>query len=59
MIIIHIEQWKKSWSDAMNNGKKVTDVNIKLTYKNGSSRPSSFNVSYKIDGVFQKIHFKN
>ena len=43
----------------MNNGKKVTDVDIKLKYKNGSSRPSSFNVSYKIDGVFQKIHFKN
>ena len=36
---------EKSWSDAMNNGKKVTDVGIKLSYKDGSSRPSSFKVS--------------
>lgn len=50
---------EKSWSDAMNNGKKVTDVDIKLSYKDGSSRPSSFKVSYKIDGVKIRKHFKN
>ena len=49
---------EKSWSDAMNNGKKVTDVDIKLSYKDGSSRPSSFKVSYKIDGVKIRKHFK-
>lgn len=50
---------EKSWSDAMNNGKKVTDVDIKLSYKDGSSRPSSFKVSYKTDGVKIRKHFKN
>lgn len=50
---------EKSWSDAMKNGKKVTDVDIKLSYKDGSSRPSSFKVSYKIDGVKIRKHFKN
>lgn len=41
---------EREWSNALNNGQKVTDVNIKLTYENGSSRPSAFDVSYKIDG---------
>ncbi len=50
---------EKSWSDAMKNGKKVTDVDIKLSYKDGSSRPSSFKVSYKIDGVKIRKYFKN
>lgn len=50
---------EKSWSDAMNNGKKVTDVDIKLSYKDVSSRPSSFKMSYKIDGVKIRKHFKN
>ena len=41
---------EREWSNALNNGQKVTDVNIKLTYENSSSRPSVFDVSYKIDG---------
>ena len=50
---------EKSWSDAMNNGKKVTDIDINLAYSEGSSRPSRFDVSYKIDGKFEMISFKN
>lgn len=42
---------EKSWSKALNKGKKVTDVDIKLEYGE-SNRPSSFQVSYKIDGEF-------
>ena len=38
-------------SKALKSGKKVTDVDIKLTYENGSSRPSVFDVSYKIDDL--------
>ena len=29
---------EKSWSDAMNNGKKVTDIDINLEHARGSSR---------------------
>lgn len=50
---------EKSWADAMNNGKKVTDIDINLAYSEGSSRPSRFDVSYKIDGKFEMISFKN
>ena len=47
---------EREWSNALKNGQNVTDVDIKLSYKNGSSRPSSFNVSYKIDGeLFRRI----
>ena len=47
------------WSNALKNGQKVTDVDIKLSYKSGSSRPSAFDVSYKIDGKLFNRHFKN
>ena len=44
---------------ALKNGQKVTDIDINLSYKNGSSRPSAFDVSYKIDGKLFNRHFKN
>lgn len=37
-------------SDALKNGQRVTDVDIKISYKNRSSRSSSFRVTYKMDG---------
>lgn len=40
---------KREWSKALKSGQKVTDVDIKLTYENGLSQPSAFDVSYKID----------
>lgn len=42
---------------ALESGKKVTDADIKLTYENGSSRPSVFGVSYKIDDLKIIRHF--
>lgn len=39
---------EREWSKALKSGKKVTDVDVKLTYENGSSRPFAFGVSYKI-----------
>lgn len=50
---------EKQWSTALKNGQKVTDIDINLSYKNGSSRPSAFDVSYKIDGKLFNRHFKN
>ena len=50
---------EKQWSNALKNGQKVTDIDINLSYKNGSSRPSAFDVSYKIDGKLFNRHFKN
>ena len=47
---------EREWSKALKSGQKVTDVDIKLTYENDSSRPSSFKVTYKIDGEsFRRI----
>ena len=48
---------EREWSKALKSGKKVTDVDIKLTYENGSSRPSVFDVSYKIDDLKIIRHF--
>ena len=48
---------EREWSKALKSGKKVTDVDIKLTYENGSSRPSVFDVSYKIDDLKFIRHF--
>lgn len=39
---------EREWSKALKSGKKVTDVDVKLTYENGSSRPFAFGASYKI-----------
>ena len=50
---------EKQWSTALKNGQKVTDIDINLSYKNGSSRPSAFDVSYKINGKLFNRHFKN
>ena len=49
---------EREWSNALKNGQNVTDVDIKLSYKNGSSRPSSFTLSYKIDGALFRRIFK-
>ncbi len=46
------------WSKALKSGKKVTDVDIQLSYPKGSSRPSSFNITYKIDGKIHNQFFK-
>lgn len=48
---------EREWSKTLKSGKKVTDVDIKLTYENGSSRPSVFVVSYKIDDLKFIRHF--
>ena len=48
---------EREWSKALKSGKKVTDVDVKLTYENGSSRPSVFDVSYKIDDLKIIRHF--
>ena len=48
---------EREWSKALKSGKKVTDVDIKLTYENGSSLPSVFDVSYKIDDLKIIRHF--
>lgn len=47
---------EREWSKALKSGQKVTDVDIKLSYQNGTSRPSSFQVTYKIEGEsFRRI----
>lgn len=47
---------EREWSKALKSGQKVTDVDIKLSYQNGTSRPSSFQVTYKIeDESFRRI----
>ena len=48
---------EREWSKALKSGKKVTDVDTKLTYENVSSRPSVFDVSYKIDDLKFIRHF--
>ena len=50
---------ERSWANAINNGQQVTDVRIDLTYPKGSSRPSSFKVTYKIDGIKSTRRFIN
>ncbi len=45
-------EWYKmeqTWSDALKSGSKV-EVDIKVAYKNSSTRPDGFTVNYKIDG---------
>lgn len=45
------------WANALNNHKRVTDINIYLTYNNGSSRPSTFRVSYNIGDEHYYQHY--
>jgi len=40
---------ENTWKKAVNAGKKV-EVDIKVIYDDGAVRPSSFDVTYKIDG---------
>lgn len=56
---VNLSVYKKienTWAKAIEQGKKVT-VDIKISYSNGSSRPTSFEVKYTINGVpyFEKI----
>lgn len=37
---------EKGWFKVLDNGGTVTDIDIKINYEPGSSRPSSFDVSY-------------
>ena len=50
---------ERSWSQALKNNQKVTDVKVKLEYSSGSRRPSSYKVSYKIDGRQHRHTFLN
>lgn len=50
---------ERTWAKALNNGQKVTDVNIKVNYSGNSTRPTSFRVSYKIDGIKTTKRFIN
>ena len=50
---------ERTWAKAINNGQKVTDVNIKVNYSGNSTRPSSFKVSFKIDGIKTNKTFIN
>ncbi|GIN14192.1 hypothetical protein J26TS2_40590 [Shouchella clausii] len=49
---INLSQYKKlenQWANAVKEGKQV-NVNVKIEYSGNSSRPSTFNVQYEIDG---------
>ena len=50
---------ERTWAKAINNGQKVTDISIKVNYSGNSSRPSSFDVSFKIDGIKIRKAFMN
>ena len=50
---------ERTWAKAINNGQKVTDVNIKVNYSGNSTRPSSFKVSFKIDRIKTNKTFIN
>lgn len=41
------------------SGKKVTDYTIKIDYIGKSTRPHSFNISYKVDGIIKVIRMLN
>ena len=51
------KQMESQWADVLSKGGSVTDVNIKINYEPGSSRPSSFQVNYKINGKRQRPRF--
>ena len=40
-------------------GKKVTDYTIKIDYIGKSTRPNSFNISYKVDGILKIVRMLN
>lgn len=40
-------------------GKKVTDYTIKIDYIGKSTRPHSFNISYKVDGIIKVVRMLN
>lgn len=44
---------------ALNNNGTVTNVKIKIGYGWGSSRPSSYKVTYNINGNLMKQTFQN
>ena len=46
------------WASAKKAGKKVS-VGIAVNYESGSSRPISFDIVYKIDGVSKKTYICN
>ena len=50
---VNLSEYKileNSWAKAIEAGKTV-DVNIKINYDSGGTRPSSFEVKYTIDGI--------
>ena len=49
---------EERWAKALKNGQKVT-VNIDIHYDGGGVRPSSFDVTYTIDGVQHKQKIRN
>lgn len=57
---VNLSEYKaieNQWAKALESGQAVTNVNIDIIDKNGSSRPSSFDISYVINGIwcFQTI----
>lgn len=53
---VNLSEYKKlegTWAEAIAEGKKI-DVNVVPVYKDGSLRPDSFKVSWKVDGVPQR-----
>ena len=49
---------ENQWAAALKNGQKVS-VKIDINYDAGNSRPSSFMVSYDIDGTYYQHKIKN
>lgn len=58
---VNLSDYKKlenSWAKALKEGKDVS-VNVKINYSGDGLRPSSFEVSYSIDGDFIKHIISN
>ncbi|MBO5151630.1 MAG: DNA/RNA non-specific endonuclease [Oscillospiraceae bacterium] len=58
---LNMTEWKameNTWAEAIKDGKQVS-VDIKINYDGDSKRPSSFDVSYSIDGEMFIKSFDN
>lgn len=47
------------WANTLKNNGSVTDVKVKINYSWGSSRPSSYKVTYNMNGDAFKTIFQN
>lgn len=51
---VNLSEYKvieNQWAKALKSGQKVSNVNIDIHYANGGARPTSFDISYKIDNI--------